>query len=103
MAKKLTALAVTRAKPKTINDKLTRNELPDAGCTGLYLVVQPSGVKSWVTRYRYHGRPIKLTLGSTTALSLADARAKATAALAEVHRGVDPAAQKREAKKAAKQ
>ena len=40
-----------------------RRELADGGCTGLYLVIQPSGVKSWAARYRYRGRSTKLTLG----------------------------------------
>jgi hypothetical protein len=37
--------------------ELTRTELPDRGCKGLYLVVQPGGAKSWAVRYRYKGKP----------------------------------------------
>ena len=50
MAKALTQLAVKAAKPAH-----NRVESPDGGCTGLYLIVQPSGVKSWALRYRFKG------------------------------------------------
>ena len=58
MAKALTQLAVKAAKPAH-----NRIEIPDCGCTMLYLIVQPSGVKSWALRYRFKGAPKKLTLG----------------------------------------
>ena len=58
MAKALTQLAVKAAKPGR-----ERIEIPDGACTGLYLVVQPSGVKSWALRYRFNGTPKKLTIG----------------------------------------
>src|SRR5262245_21153459 len=47
MAKSLTAIAVEKARAGSV-----RREIPDGGCRGLYLVVQPSGVKSWALRYR---------------------------------------------------
>jgi integrase len=60
MAKKtLTALAVENLKPAT-----ERREIPDAGAPGLYLIVQPSGAKSWAMRFRRpNGKAAKLTLG----------------------------------------
>ena len=39
-----------------------RKEIPDAFMPGLYLIVQPSGARSWAVRYRHHGRPRKHTL-----------------------------------------
>jgi integrase len=55
---KLTQASVLKAKPRP-----TRREIPDNG-SGLYLVVQPSGAKSWAMRFRSpHGRQQKLTLG----------------------------------------
>ena len=46
MAKVLTVVAV---------DKLTagkaRREVPDGGCVGLRLVIQPSGFKSWAMQF----------------------------------------------------
>jgi integrase len=98
MAKKLTDFSLRHLKAGS-----KRREVPDGGCTGLYLVVQPSGVKSWAVRYRYGGKPRKLTLGSLPGLTLSEARVKAAAALAEVHRGTDPIQTAQAAKRLAKQ
>jgi Arm DNA-binding domain len=46
----------------------TRHEIPDGLLVGLYLVVQPSGAKSFAVRYRYAGQPRKLTLGAFPAI-----------------------------------
>ena len=105
MAKGLTTLAVKNAKPKA-----ARLETPDRGCAGLYLVVQPSGAKSWAVRYRYNGKPRKLTLGAVYTtdsgeaepvtptlgqpLTLAGARKLAMHALHQIEKGIDPAADK---------
>ena len=55
----LTTKTVEAIKP----DPKQRCEIPDQALSGLYLVVQPSGAKSWALRYRYAGNPKKLTLG----------------------------------------
>ena len=88
---KLTAIAVENIKPGP-----RRREIPDSGCQGLYLVVQPSGRKSWAVRYRFQRTPRKLTLDG--ALTLATARKAATDALHVLERGHDPAAAKKSAK-----
>jgi hypothetical protein len=49
LAKTLTVIAVKNERPGN-----KRKEVSDGG-TGLYLVVQPSGAKSWVVRYRSCG------------------------------------------------
>ena len=60
MSKKpLTALAVAKARAGT-----ERREIPDGGCNNLFLIVQPSGHKSWALRYRSKNRSVKFTLGS---------------------------------------
>ena len=68
----------------------TRQEILDRD--GLYLVVQPSGVKSWALRYRRKsdGKPVKHTIGSYPLISLKDARSAAIALRAEIERGADP-------------
>jgi integrase len=91
---RLTAKAVENLKPRD-----QRVEIPDSGCRGLYLVVQPSGAKSWAVRYRYQGRPTKLTLNGGT--SLAGARKAAAGVLHELEQGRDPAATRKAAKVAA--
>lgn len=83
----------------------SRREIPDGKISGLYLVMQPSGAKSWALRYRVAGAPKKFTIGPYPAISLATARKKAQKALGEVVDGNDPSAQKKavkEAEKAAK-
>jgi integrase len=92
MAKRLTSLGVENVRPGAV-----RREISDGG-SGLWLIVQPSGSKSWALRYRDgNGRPCKLTLGSWPAISLAAARKASGIALHDIAVGDDP----REAKKAA--
>lgn len=73
-----------------------RREIPDGGLQGLYLVVQPSGVKSWAVRYRHVGKPRKMTLGGYPELGLSEAREAARKALRIVSEGKDPATEKAE-------
>jgi integrase len=96
MAKALTTKAVEALKP----DPNRRVEVPDPAMSGLYLVLQPSGAKSWALRYRFGGKPAKLTLGRWPLLGLADARAAAALALEKIERGRDPSSEKK-ARKAA--
>lgn len=79
-----------------------RREIPDGKIGGLYLVVQPSGSKSWALRYRAAGAPKKFTIGPYPAIGLAAARKRAQKALAEVVDGFDPSAQKKAAREAQK-
>ncbi len=87
-AKPLTVRAIDALKPGA-----ARVEVADGATGGLYLVVQPSGLKSWAYRYRspVDGRPRKLTIGPYPAFGLADAREEAAKAARSVKRGVDPA------------
>ena len=95
MPKRLTDLAIRNQKAGPI-----RREIPDSGCPGLYLVVQPTGAKSFALRYRYGGRTRKLTLSG--GLSLKAARKAASDAILDVSQGRDPSAAKRAAKQAQK-
>ncbi len=103
MAKTLTVKSVESIKPES-----ARRELPDGAIRGLYLVIQPSGRKSWALRYRAPttGKTVKLTIGPLaptvdgfepapvvgTPQTLASARRLAANALADVAGGNDPAA-----------
>jgi integrase len=88
MAKRLTAFAVENLRPGP-----KRQEIPDPGMPGLYVVLQPSGRKGFAVRFRFAGIPRKLTL--QPGISLAAARAAAANALFEVEQGRDPTAAKR--------
>jgi integrase len=92
LATKLTDIAVRKLKAGAV-----RREVAD-GTSGLRLIIQPSGARSWCVRYRYQSRTCKLTLGSAPPLTLAEARAQAAAALAKVKAGTDPAVERRQAK-----
>lgn len=101
MAKALTTKAAEAVRPTK-----KRQEIPDGIVQGLYFVVQPSGAKSWALRYRFAGKPVKLTLGRFSptgegGLSVAQARAAAGEALEQVERGENPSVEKK-ATKAAK-
>jgi integrase len=98
---RLTDAAAIKRKP---SDK--RIEVHDGN--GLYLVIQPSGAKSWAYRYRIDGKSRKLTLGTLLvgkadkdaegdlpALSVSEARQRASAAAVKVQRGGDPIVEKK--------
>src|SRR5687768_4596180 len=97
MPKALTAKSVEHAK----RDAQNRREIPDGLLTGLYLIVQPSGAKSWAVRYRHAGQSRKLTLGAFPLLDLGEARAEAKLALQAVAKGDDPALEKKSKRRAA--
>lgn len=92
MAKVLTDAAVAKMKP----DPARRLEVSDARQPGLYLVIQPSGRKSWAVRYRYRGKPAKLTLDGFP--SLGTARKLAQDAIDLLAKGGNPAEEKKAAK-----
>jgi integrase len=91
MPKGLTDIAIRNLKPGPV-----RREIRDPHARGLYVIIQPSGVKSFAVRYRHDGKPRKLTL--TSGISLSAARVAAARALNEVEEGRDPV----EARKATK-
>jgi integrase len=75
-----------------------RREIPDPGCSNLYLIQQPSGARSWAVRYRFGGKSVKLTLGQWPAMTLLDARKAAIDAQRELGKGHDPAKAKADSK-----
>jgi integrase len=90
MAKELTTVAIAKMKPGS-----TRQEIPDGRIAGLYFIIQPSGKRSWAVRYRFGGKPIKLTIGAYPAIELKTARERAGAAKGRVEAGIDPGAEKK--------
>jgi integrase len=71
-----------------------RREIADGLMSGLYLIVQPSGARSWAVRYRHHGQSRKHTLGPYPAIDLKAARTLAGKALRAVAEGRDPGREK---------
>lgn len=97
MAKDLTIKGLESLKPGA-----ARREVPDGHTRGLFYVLQPSGAASWAYRYRFAGKPRKLTIGSYPNIGLTDARKLASDAANTIARGDDPAATKQAAKIAAR-
>jgi integrase len=79
---------------ETLKAAASRREIPDRLLPGLYLVVQPSGAKSWAVRYRHRGRPRKHTLGAYPAIDLKSARDLARGTFRAVAEGRDPGQEK---------
>ena len=94
MARGFTDIAIRNLKAGDV-----RREIPDPGCAGLYLVLQPSGARSFAVRYRFNGTPRKLTLSG--GLTLASARKLASNALHNLEEGIDPATAKKATKEKA--
>ncbi|PXX45913.1 tyrosine-type recombinase/integrase [Aquitalea magnusonii] len=91
----LTDVAVKQAKPQ---DK--PYQLPDG--ESLYLEVTPAGGKRWLFRYRFNGKAGKLALGKYPTVRIAEARDKAAAARKLLADGINPGAQRKADKLAAK-
>ncbi len=97
MAKDLTKIALDNMKPGT-----ARREIPDGKTRGLFLIVQPTGAKSWAVRYRFAGKPKKLTIGPYPEIPIPEARQLASEAITVVAKGEDPAVKKQAKRKAEK-
>ena len=97
MSSRLTAKAVENIKPSDL-----RREVPDGEIRGMYLVVQPSGAKSYVLRYRHGSKPRKLTIGPAE-MGLGEARKLAASARAAIAAGKDPQGEKAAGKIASKE
>ncbi len=75
----------------------------DSDTPGLCAQVTAAGSRAiyFLRRSPHTGRMVKVKLGPWPGLSLVEARNQAVSVLAKVHRGEDPMAEKREARKAA--
>ena len=89
----LSALAVEKAKPKDKSYNLKDDD-------GLYLEVKPSGKKYWRLRYWIDYKENRMSLGEFPLVSLAEARGKRDEKRRMIKDGVDPVAEKKEARAA---
>ena len=85
MARALTIISVEKASPSG-----RRVEIPEGALQGLYLVIQPSGAKSWACRYRLDGKTRKYTIGAFPKVDLVNARKLAHDAVTAIGEGRDP-------------
>lgn len=93
------SLTDTQLKALKPSEKLYRIADND----GLSIEVKPTGVKVWRFRYRFNDKANMLSLGKYPTVTLAEARALRDAAKKLLALGIDPSAQKQEAKEATKQ
>jgi integrase len=89
---KLTAQAVARLRHE---GPLPFRDVKDDGAPGLYLRILKSGERRWVLRFKAAGRVRVATFGDASKITLADARAKASAWRVLVKAGRDPALEER--------
>lgn len=90
----LTDTACRTARPSDRDRKLS-----DGG--SLFLLIKPTGTKSWRWKYRIGGKEKQLVIGHYPAISLAEARRQRDAARLQLNQGIDPCAVKQLAKAAA--
>ena len=86
---KLTAVAVSRARPRVDKNGLAHQRMISDG-NGLYLLVSETGAKSWVFRYSLNGRRRDMGLGSVGIWTLSEARNRALEQRQKLSRGIDP-------------
>ena len=82
------ARAVNRLNARQVATLATPGRHADGN--NLYLRVGPTGAKSWLLITTINGKRTELGLGSSTTISLAQARAKALEARQFLDKGVDP-------------
>ncbi len=84
----LTDTAIRTAKPTAKSYKLYDHDR-------LFLLVHRNGAKYWRVRYRRDGKETVLSLGTYPAISLREAREKASHIHTELVKGLDPATERR--------
>jgi integrase len=90
LKRKLTEILIRRHRPQA-----KAYLIWDTKQHGLALRIQPTGHRSYVCIYYYHGRPRWLHLGRADAIGLREARTLAAEAALAVARGSDPAAERK--------
>ena len=68
------------------------------GVAGLYLLIAPSGAKSWVLRMRVGERRRDIGIGGYPTVTLSQARDKARVARTQVEAGIDPIEERKAAR-----
>lgn len=92
------ARPINRLSARAVQTLTKQGYHADGG--GLYLLVKPTGSKSWVLRFRRGGRLREMGLGSTQVVSLQEARAAALEHRKHLASGEDPIDARRAARSA---
>ena len=81
-------LTVTRIEG--LAPRAARYELTDPAVAGLQLRVEPTGAKSWILRYYWRGKRVRLSLGTFPGMSQRGAHEAASHARKLLEDGIDP-------------
>lgn len=90
MQETTTRRAATKLSALQVKAMLSPGKYHDGGGLGLYLLVKPSGARSWMQRIMIKGKRREIGLGSPPVVTLAKAREVALANKRMVHDGLDP-------------
>ena len=92
------AITLTEKSVEGFEPQPKRYKVSDSKVTGLFVRVEPTGRKAYYCYYRVSGKATQIKLGSTTVISLKEARDKAITILSKALTGVSVTAErKREA------
>lgn len=91
-------MALSDAQCRSAKPQDKPYKLFDTG--GLYLFVTSAGGRLWRLKYRFEGKEKLLSIGSFPEIGISDARKKRNAAREKLDDGVDPAAERKEKKRA---
>jgi len=83
--RRLTVSRIEGLAPET-----ARYELTDPAVAGLQLRIEPTGAKSWILRYYWRGRRVRLSLGNYPEVSQRSAHEAASNARKLLEDGIDP-------------
>lgn len=90
----------TDSRIRAFRPRTNRYEIWETGRKGFGLRVAPTGRKSWIFLYRFHGKARRMTLGVYPRINLAQAHEVHGRAEARLNDGFDPGAELVEAKNA---
>ena len=93
-----TGQTLTDAYVKSLVGTGTLYRIPDAAIKGLEVQVTANGVKSWVVRFRVHGKQRSFTIGRCDTLGAKQAKKEAKEVLVNAGKGIDACKQRREQK-----
>ena len=80
----------TDARVRALRPKGKRYEVWDDEGRGLGLRVAPTGRRTWIYVYKFHGRARRLTIGIFPEVLVEEARVKHSQARVQLSKGVDP-------------
>lgn len=86
---------LSKAIIQALEPKASMYRVPDSVVMGLHIQVMPSGVLTWVLRFRVHGQRKIETLSRWPEMTVAMARKKALSLLGQISEGNDPATKKK--------